>query len=132
MSLTEEYLKNGDRNFDHGRSASERDLRAERVCQFLRYCQAMGINRIGKIQQFHMDQYVEELHRKGRSGWTIYKYKLSVGEFARRWRLSLRIRPDLERGRQKKSHRIRKILDGVDWLTTEQKQGLADLIGEKL
>jgi hypothetical protein len=132
MSLTSEYLKNGDRNFVHGRSASERNARAERVCRFLRYCEAMGINRIRDIGQYHWDQFVEELHRCSNSGWTIYKYKLSVSEFAQRWRLQLRIRPDLERGRQKKSLRIRKILDGVDWLTPEQKQGLADLIGGKL
>lgn len=91
MTLIDQYKRAGRRTVNHGRPAAERRLRQARVVKFLNWCETRGVQTCGGIQQVHYASFVRYLHEEGLSERTIYRYRLALREFFRRWKIRVRV-----------------------------------------
>jgi hypothetical protein len=128
MSLFDDYRKRGKRNFDHGRSDSEKSIRKCRVGRFLVFCESHGVKNIRDIRQANYDGFMNELRESGATIWTRYKYKLAVHEFAARWHVPLSVKPDRGHMLAKKKTNIDLALQGIHWLSPDQRRELVNII----
>lgn len=91
MSLIDQYKRAGRRTVNHGRPPAERRLRQMRVVKFLDWCEVRGVQTFGGIQQEHYAAFTRHLYEQGLSERTIYRYRLVLQEFFRRWRIRVRV-----------------------------------------
>ena len=126
--LINEYAKNGNRNWDHGRPESEKKARRRRVERFLDFAESQGALIIRLVRQYHYDQFISSLRLDGVSDATIYKHQIALREFVRRWRLPLKIRPSVNRLKEKRFARLERALESMNDLTPHMRLQVAKIM----
>jgi hypothetical protein len=91
VALTEQYKKAGRRTVDHGRTLAERQLRQTRVLAFLDWCSCRGVQTFAGLRQEHYAGFIRRLQNDGLADRTIYRYRLALREFFRRWQIKIRV-----------------------------------------
>jgi hypothetical protein len=118
MTLVHRYKAAGRRTVDHGRSPAERQLRQTRVLKFLDWCDIRGVMSFGGIQQQHYAGFVRQLQTEGLAERTIYRYRLALREFFRRWKVKIKVAVPRQKRADAWRSEVQKALDRIPDLNT--------------
>lgn len=114
MMLTEQYKRAGRRTVSHGRSPAERRLRQTRVLEFLDWCDVQGVRTFAGIRQEHYASFIRRLHNDGLAERTIYRYRLALREFVRRWSIRVTVATPQQKRVGSWLEDIREILERIE------------------
>lgn len=113
MTLTEQYKQAGRRTVDHGRTHAERKLRQTRVLAFLDWSFCRGVRNFAGLRQEHYGGYIRQLQKDGLAERTIYRHRLALREFFRRWKIKVRVTTPKQRRAGAWREDVRKILEKI-------------------
>jgi hypothetical protein len=114
MSLTDQYKRAGRRTVNHGRPPAERRLRQARVMKFLDWCDIKGVQTFAGIRQEHYASFIRRLHNDGVAERTVYRYRLALREFVRRWSIRVTVAAPQQKRAGSWLEDIRGILERIE------------------
>ena len=127
-ALIGEFLKNKRKYvvYKHQFSRKSNNERVQRIVKFLQFCCQRGVKRIKDIQKSDYDEFLRHLSHT-RSLETQRKYKLALSEFVNRARLNFKVVKNVDRQKEKKFLKLKKILKNCECDLDEYRDKIVEL-----
>ena len=127
-ALIGEFLKNKRKYvvYKHQFSRKSNNERVQRIVKFLQFCCQRGVKRIKDIQKSDYDEFLRHLSHT-HSAETQRKYKLALSEFVNRARLNFKVVKNVDRQKEKKFLKLKKILKNCECDLDEYRDKIVEL-----